>query len=359
MILRIVLRLVTLLGVVSAVLVMVQPAQAADPPGQVTDFPAADLPVATNSLGITVGPDGNLWFTASPNHVARITPAGAITLFTEGIAADSLPAAITAGPDGNLWFTEQLGDRIGRITPEGAVTEFSAGLTPGSEPLSITSGPDGNLWFTEQAARRVGRITPDGVVTEFPLPTDTGSPRFITAGPDGNLWFTEGIGRIGRITPQGVITEFSAGLATDTMGTPCQPTAIATGSDGNLWFTQQGIGCGIGHITTTGAITNFTDGVTLGYGNAGITAGPDGSLWYTNIFEPSVGCITTTGVATIYPLGASARPGDIVAGRDGNLWFLHIQGARVSRIGPGCPTTPLIRSPDSKAPIMAEPDFTG
>ena len=39
--------------------------------------------------------------------------------------AGSGPAAITLGPDGNLWFTENLRDNIGRITPSGVFTEFA------------------------------------------------------------------------------------------------------------------------------------------------------------------------------------------------------------------------------------------
>src|SRR5262249_24995658 len=57
------------------------------------------------------------------------------------------PIGITAGPDGNLWFTESVG-KIGRITPAGTITEFPI-PTAGSAPYRITAGPDGNLWFTE------------------------------------------------------------------------------------------------------------------------------------------------------------------------------------------------------------------
>ena len=104
---------------------------------------------------------------------------------------NSGPVGITAGPDGNLWFTEVNGNKIGRITPGGTITEFAdphvqqqsrrdhgrarrqplvhrvrrqqdrpdhprrhrhripRSLTPNSGPIGITAGPDGNLWFTE------------------------------------------------------------------------------------------------------------------------------------------------------------------------------------------------------------------
>jgi streptogramin lyase len=39
--------------------------------------------------------------------------------------ASSLPSGITMGPDGNLWFTETSGNKIGRITTAGVITEFA------------------------------------------------------------------------------------------------------------------------------------------------------------------------------------------------------------------------------------------
>lgn len=36
----------------------------------------------------------------------------------------SQPISITVGPDGNLWFTEQNSSRVARITPQGIITEF-------------------------------------------------------------------------------------------------------------------------------------------------------------------------------------------------------------------------------------------
>jgi virginiamycin B lyase len=118
----------------------------------------------------------------------------------------SLPEGITVGPDGNLWFAEFNVGNIGRITTAGLVTEFH--IFNGG-PWGIRAGPDGNLWFTEADANSIGRITTGGSFTSlFPLPSTCGNkfgckPLGITAGPDGNLWFTEFQGnKIGRITTQ-------------------------------------------------------------------------------------------------------------------------------------------------------------
>jgi streptogramin lyase len=38
---------------------------------------------------------------------------------------NSVPQGITMGPDGALWFTEALGNKIGRITTAGVITEYT------------------------------------------------------------------------------------------------------------------------------------------------------------------------------------------------------------------------------------------
>jgi streptogramin lyase len=93
-------------------------------------------------------------------------------------------------------------------------------------------------------------------VTEF----STGAPAVgIAAGPDGNVWFTEpDARRIGRITPKGRLTEFSAGI-TSGYG----PVGITAGPDEDLWFTVPGeLGfVEHGHEGTTGQIGRISTGV--------------------------------------------------------------------------------------------------
>src|SRR5215216_1333454 len=59
--------------------------------------------------------------------------------------ANSQPAGITLGPDGNMWFTEAAANQIGRIDAKGNITEF---VIPQafSAPVDIVTGADGALW---------------------------------------------------------------------------------------------------------------------------------------------------------------------------------------------------------------------
>jgi streptogramin lyase/uncharacterized protein YkwD len=296
----------------------------------VSDVRFSEFSIATaksGPSGITVGPDGNLWFTeANGNKVAKITPAGAITEF--GVSDN--PIGITAGPDGNLWFTESNGNKIGRITPDGsAVMEFPIPTNNSFPfPRAITTGPDGNLWFSETDGNQIGQITPDGsTLMEFPIPTNNSFPQGITVGPDGNLWFTEAGGnQIGQITPDGsTVMEFPIPTNNST------PFGITAGPDGNLWFTEAN-GNKIGQITPTGTILEFPI-LTTNSEPFGITTGPDGNLWFTEMNGNKVGRITPTGTILEFPIPTgSSGPFGITTGPDGNLWFTENNGNKVGRI---------------------------
>lgn len=314
---------------------------------------------ASNSSpsGITIGPDGALWFTeASANQIGRITATGVVTEYPIPTAAAE-PNGITLGPDGALWFTELGADKIGRITTAGIVTEYSV-PSPDAQPNWIAAGPDGALWFTEQGATQIGRISPAGAITEYPVPALP--PYFgmslngIVAGSDGALWFA-GAGTnnndqcfefpfclipfIGRITTSGVVTEniiTSDGFA--------EPYAITSGPDSALWFTD---GAGqIGRMTTAGNVTRYS-GPNINNGGWGITTGADGALWFTEgpcivprdtgqgcgSAPPAIGRITTNGVYTEYPIpSTNAQPVGIAAGPNGTMWFAE-SGSGGSKIG--------------------------
>lgn len=85
--------------------------------------------------------------------------------------ADSRPEGITLGPDGAVWFADFGGQAIGRTTsgPGQLFGVPNDGLGPAvdvSGPAFITKGPDGNLWFSAFNGT-LGRVTTGGGVTGF------------------------------------------------------------------------------------------------------------------------------------------------------------------------------------------------
>ena len=197
---------------------------------------------------------------------------------------------------------------------------------------TIAAGPDGALWFAGPGRHKIGRVTTAGKVTEFLIPvsaqvfvyTDT------AFGPDGTLWF--GIAKapassklilgetlsIGRMTTRGEFREFPLppGYHNLLIGAP---TGMTAGPDGALWFTVAAMNK-IGRITTTGEFNEFLLPTPDGRPFA-ITAGPDCALWFTEPNGNKIGRITTTGEFSEFPLPtANGRPFGITAGPDGALW---------------------------------------
>ena len=225
------------------------------------------------------------------NTIGRITTSGVVTTYTgTGI---NYPRDITTGPDRALWFSNYYNaGSIGRITPSGVVTNYTG--TGIAAPAGITSGPDGALWFTNQFNNSIGRITTSGVVSNY---TGTGidEPIDITSGPDGALWFTNlGNGSIGRITTSGVVSNYTGsgidGFGRDHVGS--RRGTLVHQRDEQLDREDH-------HL---GVVTTYT-GTGID-GPAGITPGPRGALWFTNlginVGYGSIGRITTSGVVTNY-----------------------------------------------------------
>ena len=81
---------------------------------------------------------------------------------------------LTVGPDGNIWFTEDVG-KLGSITPDGVIHEYN--LPDGANSIAgLTLGPDHNLWFTEDQADKVVRGVLGTGAAVAASPTPTASP---------------------------------------------------------------------------------------------------------------------------------------------------------------------------------------
>ncbi|MEO8430276.1 MAG: hypothetical protein ABI592_02125 [Acidobacteriota bacterium] len=165
------------------------------PAGVITEFTVTHA----DPSRIAAGSDGHVWFSEYYGAaIGRIDAAGHTRIFS--IRDENWAKDLSLGADGNLWFTEAA-PTIGRITPAGAITEFP--VPSGAAGSHIVAGPDGNLWFTEDQTERIGRISPDGVVTEIPISGGIGAPSGpLVLGPDRHVWLAAG-NQLVRITSEG------------------------------------------------------------------------------------------------------------------------------------------------------------
>ncbi len=297
------------------------------------------VPTANSGLiGITGGPDGNLWFTEfSAGKIGSINASTKVVTEYSTPTANSQPYAIVTGPDGNMWFTEFASGKIGTINlATKAITEFDIGLSAG--PQNIVTGPDGNMWFTDPPTNQVGTLNVSThVVTEFVVPPPAGAPAGsnvfpsgIISGSDGNLWFTDSnTDRIGSINPAShTINQYSIPSSTYTPSngvSSAQPHSITNGPDGNLWFTESQSGK-IGTLNpTTKVITEFALPAFFSRPEV-ITTGPDGNLLFAEagiaklgMINPSTKVITETAVFG----GGSNNPFWVTVGPDNAVWFTY------------------------------------
>jgi streptogramin lyase len=280
----------TLAGIVSRPVFSVTSASLSPRPSAQSTFSTGTFTFLNCSqpFSIAQGPDGNMWFTdgGTTPAIGMINPnTHAITEFSTGLNAGSIPAGIALGPDGNLWFTDRgTTGAVGTINLiTHAISEYSSGLTAGAKPQQgITTGPDGNLWFTEQptAAKAIGMISPTThAIAEFSAGLNTGSlpGPSIAVGTDGKLWFIDNgsTQAIGTIDPTAhTIAEYATG---GVLG------RLAVGPEGNIWFADKGAVAAIGTMDpTTHAITRYTSGFAAGSGPSGINMGADGNIWFTD-----------------------------------------------------------------------------
>jgi streptogramin lyase len=320
---------------------------AAAPAARATAIKEFPLPAGSDPLGMTAGPGGDVWFTigGTTNAIGRITPAGAIKEFKQGFTSTAQPSDITLGADGNLWFTASGSppNAIGRVTPQGKIKEFVAGqpgsgLNAGAAPSNITLGPGGNLWFLDDGSpKAIGRITPAGKIKEFTLADPINSQsEDLTAGPDGNMWFTDrgNTRAIGRVTQQGVITEFTGTL--DQLNS--MPNGI-TSADGKLWFTDEGSPGAIGMAQASGT-SNPTESTTGLQTNAvpdAITNGLNGNVWFEDNYgnQRAIGRITPQGTVKEFTAGlGTGLQDDITLAIDGNIWLEQSMPGGIARITP-------------------------
>lgn len=369
------------------------------PSGAVSLF---DIPDTGGASEITDGPDGALWFSGDSTKigafVGRLFTNGTMTLYAIPATppgSHPAPQGITPGPDGNIWVALEGTAQLARVNTApaitGQITEYSVtinGDTTDPGPDGITTGPDGHIWFTDYTAGQIAEYLPPPVVSQTPASDVSDNLPGVANGPNGDEWVTDDQHQVDRVCGTGLtqhytmttsvsqtygITEgpwprglvgFNVGMwfteaaankigvfpvhVSDVVGQTCttesltqytiptpasHPLGITAGPDGAVWFTEAAADK-IGRVTTTGTFSTFPI-PTAGSYPTSIATGPDGNLWFTEYDADQIGRITPAGVVTEFKLlTADAEPSDITVGSDGNLWFTEYGANRIGRITP-------------------------
>jgi virginiamycin B lyase len=227
---------------------------------------------------------------------------------------------------------------LGLFSAHAQISQFGLLSSP-ARPQSMVWAPDGAYWIAEFGSWRIGRIDTNGNVTEPFYFLSNNAPFRIVVGPDSNLWFTEQtVDKIARIS-RGTNGSFTNGFVTEFPIHPAAPTnsnpaGLTAGPDGNLWFVEY-TGNVIGVMGTNGQLLHeYGAGVIQTNAQLfNITTGPDSNLWFTEVTYGTIGQITTNGVITQFPLiYSNCEPVDIITGPDGAMWFTEFNSNRIGRL---------------------------
>ncbi|MEO8135100.1 MAG: hypothetical protein ABI831_14095, partial [Betaproteobacteria bacterium] len=208
--------------------------------GSTGDGGPAILATLTSSFGISIAPDGSVFF-ADDQRVRRIGTDGIITtvagggpgmLGDGGLATQATlgtPTGIAAAPDGSLYISEQAGHRVRRVGPDGIITTVAGNGIAGSQgdggpatlarlnqPYGVALGPDGSIYIADFANFRARRVGPTGTINTI---AGTGQEGYsgdggpatgaslettiaVTVGPDGGVNIADfGNHRIRKVRP--------------------------------------------------------------------------------------------------------------------------------------------------------------
>jgi hypothetical protein len=151
------------------------------PAGTITYYPAPNL--NNSDGGITVGPDGAIWFAQFPPYdtpvvtypsLARMTTDGKLTEFTPSSSEYFLLGQLVVGPDKALYSSSVKTDDVNhvesyliqRITINGSNIGWYEYITPavpasGGGGGGVASGPDGgDLVYRTQRDRTADALAP-------------------------------------------------------------------------------------------------------------------------------------------------------------------------------------------------------
>jgi virginiamycin B lyase len=201
------------------------------------------------------------------------------------------PHDVAPAPDGTIWYTAQHTGALGRLDPEtGDLHEIPLGQ--GSAPHGVIVGPDDAAWVTDGGLNAIVRVDNETeAVTVFPLPEGSRNANLNTAAFDGNgvLWFTGQNGIYGRLNPAvGVVEVFDAPRGRGPYGITATP-------DGDIYYASLA-GSHIAQIDTETGEATIIESPTVGQGARRVWSDSQGRIWVSEwnagqigVYDPSDG----------------------------------------------------------------------
>lgn len=135
---------------------------------------------------------------------AKSVTAGTAEVKYFPVQAGDRPHGVAPAADGTVWYTAEAAGILGRLDPKTGTAERIS-LGDGSQPHGVIVGPDGAAWVADAGRNAILRVDPASKeVKAFPLPADRANENLDSAAFDakGRIWFTGEAGIYGRLDPK-------------------------------------------------------------------------------------------------------------------------------------------------------------
>jgi len=184
-----------------------KPADGTVAPGSSIGVMATDLAPATGAIcgtyDLAVGLKDDIWFTCSgPGYIGKLNSE------TKKIKLFRIPNAgamkgVTVDPDGNVYFSSFSDHKLGRIDAKTEEVKLYQPPTAHAGLYGIlVDRYTGDIWASDYEGSHITRFNPKtAAFIEYPLPRTDAMPRFMGQDAQGRIWYTEWRGKIGVLDP--------------------------------------------------------------------------------------------------------------------------------------------------------------
>ena len=238
---------------------------------------------------------------------------------------------VAPSASGSVWFTAQRNGALGRFEPEKASFRM-VDLGKGSAPHGVIIGPDGAPWVTDGGQNAIARVDPaDHKVSLFRLPGKEPFANLNTAAFDRNgiLWFTGQSGIYGRLDPKS--REMQVWDAPKVVG----PYGITATPDGAIYYVSLA-GSFLGKPDLDSGETSVIEPQTPKAGTRRVWSDSKGRLW---VSEWNAGNLSTYDPASqsweVYKLpGDSPHAYAVYVDRKDKVWVSDFGANAILKFDP-------------------------
>ena len=163
--------------------------------GEFTLIPIPELEPANIESVITtiqVDHNGNVWTAVTTKDVILYYDTQNDVFQTFSLESGSFPWALSVGPQGNIWFTAGGNGDIGYIQTESGEIEVFTAQEPLANPEYLLFDQDGILWISEHEGTGLVSFDMDtSAFTRVPLGVDGGLSYGTSFDMYGNIWVAQ------------------------------------------------------------------------------------------------------------------------------------------------------------------------